>query len=139
MPDDASWWPEEEHRQPSVSVVIPTQPPAPRLERVIERLLAQRYDGTIEVLVVVDRPGHIAGVSPPPSLTGSIRRAVRTIMNTGEPGVEGARRTGRVQAHGEIVVFSSDDEEWPPDRLREVVVRRFAARRFSDAPWTMNR
>jgi glycosyltransferase involved in cell wall biosynthesis len=117
----------EEHRQPSVSIVIPVRPPAPRLARVIERLLAQRYEGTIEVLVVIDDGGQIPGVPAPPSLSGTLRRALRTMENAKEPGVNGARRTGREAAEGEIVVFCGDQEEWPPERLREVVVRRFVA------------
>lgn len=129
MADDVSTRSPEAHRQPSVSIVIPTQAPAPRLGRVVERLIAQRYDGTIEIVVVIDDGGEITGVRSPPSLSGTLRRAVRTMRNTQAPGVDGARRTGREAAQGEVVVFCDDDEEWPPDRLREVVLRRFVARR----------
>jgi len=122
-----------------VCIVIAARRGAPRLRRVIERLLAQRYEGTIEVLVVFDRGANAPGVPSPPSLTGTLRRALRTLRNTQEPGIDGARRTGRLTAEGEIVVYCRDDEEWPPDRLREVVLRRFVARGVVKAPRSANR
>ena len=126
------------HRQPSVCIVVPTRPPAPRLERVVEHLLAQRYEGTIEVVVVIDHSGDIAGVPAPPSLTGTVRRALRTMRNTRQPGLEGARITGRLEADGELVVYCADDEEWPPDRLRKIVLRRFIGRGSAKARRTAN-
>jgi glycosyltransferase involved in cell wall biosynthesis len=123
----------------SVSIVIPTHDPAPRLPRVIERLIAQRYEGTVEILVVVDGAGKLAGIPSPPSLSGTLRRALRTMINDGTPGLPGARRAGRLAAHGEIVVFCGDDEEWPPGRLREIVERRVAALPAAEAPGTAKR
>jgi glycosyltransferase involved in cell wall biosynthesis len=128
MADNVPTYTTEEHRQPSVSIVIPVQPPAPGLASVIERLLVQRYDGTIEVLVVIDDGGEIPEVPAPPSLSGTLRRALRTLYNARECGLEGARRTGREAAEGEIVVYCDQAEEWGPDRLREAVLRRFVAR-----------
>jgi glycosyltransferase involved in cell wall biosynthesis len=139
MADDVSSRSLEGYRQPSVCIVIPARPPAPRLARVIERLLAQRYEGTIEVLVVIDDGEDIPGVPSPPSLSGTLRRALRTLPNVQAPGLEGARRTGRSAAEGEIVVYCRADEEWHPDRLREVVVRRFVARRRAQARDWVNR
>jgi glycosyltransferase involved in cell wall biosynthesis len=139
MSDDMSSHSPERHRQPSVCIVIPARPPAPRLERVIERLLAQRYEGTIEVLVVIDDGGDIAGVPAPPSLSGTLRRALRTMQNAEEPGLDGARRTGRKAAEGEIIVFCGADEEWHSNRLREVVLRRFVTRRGTKARGSVNR
>jgi glycosyltransferase involved in cell wall biosynthesis len=139
MSDDVSTRSHDAHRQPSVCIVIPTRPPASRLARVIERLIAQRYEGTIEILVVIDDGGEIAGVPSPPSLSGTLRRAVRTISNTQAPGLDGARRTGRAAAQGEVVVFCGDDDEWPADRLRTVVLRRFVARGSTKAPHSSHR
>jgi glycosyltransferase involved in cell wall biosynthesis len=139
MSDDVSTRSHGAHRQPSVCIVIPTRPPAPRLARVIDRLMAQRYEGTIEVLVVFDDGGDIAGVPSPPSLSGTLRRALRTISNTRARGLDGARRTGRAAAQGELVVFCGDDEEWPPDQLRTVVLRRFVARGSTEAPRSAHR
>jgi glycosyltransferase involved in cell wall biosynthesis len=139
MADDVSSRSWEGDRQPSVCIVIPARPPAPRLARVIERLLAQRYEGTIEVLVVIDDGGDIPDVPSPPSLSGTLRRALRTMQNAQEPGLEGARRTGRKAAEGELIVFCGADEEWHPDRLREVVLRRFVARRRTKAGNSVNR
>jgi glycosyltransferase involved in cell wall biosynthesis len=134
MADDLSMGSHERDRDPSVSIVVPVQPPAPTLRRVIERLLAQRYEGTVEVLVVIDDGGDIAGVPSPPSLSGTVSRALRTIANTRQPGLDGARRTGREAAQGEVVVYCAADEEWPAGRLREIVLRRFVARRRSEVP-----
>jgi glycosyltransferase involved in cell wall biosynthesis len=128
MADDVSTRALEGHRQPSVCIVVPARPPAPGLRRVIELLMAQRYEGTVEVLVVIDGAGAIAGVPKPPSLSGTLRRALRTIANTKEPGLAGARRTGRMAAEAEMVVYCGADEEWAADRLREVVLRRFVGR-----------
>jgi len=128
MADDESTWAAERDRQPSVCIVVPARAPAAGLPRVIEKLMAQRYEGTVEVLVVIDGAGRIPDVPAPPSLTGTLRRALRTIVNTQEPGLEGARRTGRMAAGAELVVYCGADEEWPPDRLREVVLRRFVGR-----------
>jgi glycosyltransferase involved in cell wall biosynthesis len=138
MAEDESTLAAQRHRQPSVCIVVPTRPPAPRLERVVERLLAQRYEGTIEVVVVIDDDGDIAGVPPPPSLSGTVRRALRTLRNTRRPGLDGARITGRLAADGELVVYCADDEEWPPYRLREVVLRRFVGRSSAKAQRTAN-
>jgi glycosyltransferase involved in cell wall biosynthesis len=128
MADDLPTYAMNEHRQPSVSIVIPVRPPAPRLARVIERLLAQRYEGTIEVLVVIDDGGVIPGVPAPPSLSGTLQRALRTLYNAREPGLDGARQTGRESADGEIVVYCGAAEEWGPERLRETVLRRSVGR-----------
>ena len=139
MAADVSSHSSEGHRQPSVCIVVPARPPAPRLARVIKRLLAQRYEGTIEVLVVIDGRGDIPGVPSPPSLSGTLRRAVRLMQNAQEPGLEGARRTGREAADGESVLYCNASDEWPRDRLREVVLRRFVARGGSKAPGSLNR
>ena len=131
-------WAAERQRQPSVCVIVPARPPAPGLRRVIDKLMAQRYDGTMEVLVVVDGPGDIAGIPEPPSLSGTLCRALCTIANTQEPGLEGATRTGRMAAEAELVVYCRADEEWPPDRLREVVLRRFVGRGSVQVPRRVN-
>jgi glycosyltransferase involved in cell wall biosynthesis len=134
MPDHTSTMSPGAHHPLSVSIVIPTRDPAPLLPRVIQRLIAQRYEGTVEILVVVDGAGKVAGIPSPPSLSGTLRRALRTMQNAGTPGVRGARRAGRLAAHGEIVVFCGDDEEWPPGRLREIVARRVVARPSAEVP-----
>jgi glycosyltransferase involved in cell wall biosynthesis len=139
MPDDASTMSPGARRQPSVSIVIATRGPAPLLPRVIDRLIAEPYEGTIEVVVVIDGAGEIAGVPSPPSLSGTLRRAVRTLRNTGAPGLHGARRAGRLVAQGEIVVFCDDDEEWAPGRLRRIVARRFVPGRSVEVPDHVNR
>jgi glycosyltransferase involved in cell wall biosynthesis len=134
MPVDTSTMSPGAQHPPSVSIVIPTHGPAPVLPRVIERLTAQRYEGTVEIVVVVDGPGTIAGIPSPPSLSGTLRRALRTMRNAGTPGLPGARRAGRLAAHGEIVAFCGDDEVWPPGRLREIAARRVIALPSAEVP-----
>src|SRR4051812_24307857 len=110
-------------REPSVSIVIATREPAPQLARVIACLLGQRYGGSVEVVAVVDGPLDSAALPAPPSLTGTCRRALRTLRNAGPPGLPGARRTGRLAAHGEIVIDCGDRDEWPEGRLQRIVAR----------------
>ena len=106
-------------RWPSVTVVIPTRGRPELLARALRSIYAQRYDAHIECLVVLDGPDAATGPFPAPA-QGS-RRSLRVIANTRKPGLAGARNTGILAAHGELVAFCDDDDEWRPGKIGEQV------------------
>ena len=98
--------------QPSVSVVIPTRDRPGLLRRAVDSIRAQRYDGDIECITVFDQSHvHLAGFG---GLTGV---TLRGMTNSRSPGLAGARNTGILAAHGDLVAFCDDDDEWLPDKL----------------------
>ena len=104
-------------RWPAVTVVIPTRGRPELLARALRSIYAQRYDGDIECLVVLDGPA--AGDVPAPP--DAPRRSLRVIENTRKPGLAGARNTGILAAHADLVAFCDDDDEWRPGKIGEQV------------------
>jgi glycosyltransferase involved in cell wall biosynthesis len=82
----------------------------------VEHILAQRYRGEIECVVVFDQSRPRAPVAP----LGE-RRSLRAVTNDRTPGLAGARNTGAAAAAGELVAFCDDDDEWLPDKLQRQV------------------
>ncbi len=76
-------------------------------------MLAQEYDGGIEVLVVFDRI-EPDGASLEQDRPG---RMVRVLANARTPGLAGSRNTGILAAQGELVAFCDDDDVWLPGKL----------------------
>lgn len=103
---------------PSVSVVIPTRGRPDLVRAAVRAALAQEYEGHIEVIVVFDQqavdPLHDIQVP-----AGS--RGLRTLANGRTPGLAGGRNTGILAAHGELVAFCDDDDEWMPAKTRRQV------------------
>jgi glycosyltransferase involved in cell wall biosynthesis len=101
---------------PSVTVVVPTHQRPTELRRAVSAILAQRYAGPIEIIVVFDK-SEIAevDVSPPAG------RRVTCLANTRRPGLPGARNTGLLEASGDLIAFCDDDDEWLPDKLHQQV------------------
>jgi glycosyltransferase involved in cell wall biosynthesis len=98
---------------PSVSVVVPTRDRPLFLSRALAGILAQRYPGDIECLVVFDQ----SEVSLP-LINAAERSRVRALVNHRSPGLAGARNTGALAATGELIAFCDDDDEWLPNKLR---------------------
>ncbi|MFT4288901.1 glycosyltransferase family 2 protein [Nocardioides sp.] len=102
---------------PTVSVVIATVDRPVLLRRAVLAALEQRYDGEVEVIVVHDRtePRQIdlPGLAP--------GRSVRIVSNRRTPGLAGARNTGILAGHGELVAFCDDDDAWAETKLCEQV------------------
>jgi glycosyltransferase involved in cell wall biosynthesis len=107
-------------RWPGVSVVVPTRDRPNLVVRAVQAIFAQRYEGPIEVLVVFDQ-------SEPRPLDVASRadRSIRVMENERSSGLAGARNTGILAAHKELVAFCDDDDEWFPDKLH-TQVERFA-------------
>ena len=101
-----------------MSVVVATRDRPELLRRAIDSIVAQRYDGPIEVVVVFDRS------DPDRSLErSSDDRAVRVIPNRATPGLAGARNSGIRAAEGDLVAFCDDDDLWLPNKLAAQAAR----------------
>ena len=101
---------------PLVSVVIATRDRPQMLREAVASVLAQDYEGPVEVVVVFDQ------AEPDTSLAeerGS--RTVRVVTNVRSPGLAGARNSGVTAARGEYVAFCDDDDYWLPAKLRRQV------------------
>jgi glycosyltransferase involved in cell wall biosynthesis len=100
---------------PSVGVVIPTRNRPQLLARAIEAVQAQDYPGTVRAVVVFDQatPDHL--------LARSGDRPVMVLVNTRTPGLAGARNTGILSLHTDLVAFCDDDDTWAPAKLTRQV------------------
>lgn len=94
---------------PDVSVVIPVHDRPEALERAIASVLAQRFEGTMEIVVVDD-----ASRVPVPEKDEPRLRIVRHRVNRG---AAEARNTGIREARGEFVAFLDSDDVWEPGKL----------------------
>jgi GT2 family glycosyltransferase len=101
-----------ERSWPPVSVVVPTRDRPQPLRRAVAAILAQRYPGPVECVVVFDQSDpELPWDDPGPG------RRLRLVRNQRTPGLAGARNTGIVHATGELVAFCDDDDEWLPGKL----------------------
>jgi glycosyltransferase involved in cell wall biosynthesis len=97
---------------PSVGVVVPTRNRPELLARAVAAILGQDYPAPVRVVVVYD------GGEPDHDLAGD---RVTVCTNTRTPGLAGARNTGILALHTELVAFCDDDDVWAPDKLRRQV------------------
>jgi glycosyltransferase involved in cell wall biosynthesis len=101
---------------PKVSVVVATRDRPEMVREAIESILAQDFDGDIEVIVVADQS------EPDVDLTRTdADRTVRVIRNVRSGGLAGARNTGIEAASGAFVAFCDDDDYWLPGKLARQV------------------
>jgi glycosyltransferase involved in cell wall biosynthesis len=106
-------------RRPPVTAVIPTHNRPQLMQRALESVLSQEYDGEIEVIVVFDASDPFD-----PPVTVPVDRSVRTVLNQRSRGLAGARNTGIVLAQHDYVAFLDDDDYWLPGKL-EAQMERF--------------
>lgn len=102
--------------RPTVTAIVPTRDRPAVLVRALRAILAQDYEGPIEVLVVFDRQEAVE-----PDLEVPEGRELRVITNTRSPGLAGARNSGALAARGRVLAFCDDDDEWLQGKLREQV------------------
>jgi glycosyltransferase involved in cell wall biosynthesis len=102
--------------RPAVCAVVPTLDRPQLLARAIASILSQDYDGTVDVIIVVDR-ADIGSVAD--SYADEPR--VSVMANSRTPGLSGARNTGILASSAHYVAFCDDDDEWLPSRLRAQV------------------
>ena len=102
--------------RPRASVVICTVDRPKLLREAIASIVAQRYDGVIETLVVYD------GTAPDTSLNvNDARRPVTVLRNTHRRGLPAGRNCGAEVATGEFLGFCDDDDTWLPDKTETQV------------------
>ena len=106
---------------PSVSVVIPTHARPELMKRAVESVIAQRYDGRVEIIVVFD-----ACDPDLPVVELDARHDLRGLVNSRTPGLAGARNTGILGSSHAYVAFLDDDDYWLPNKL-EFQMGAFAA------------
>ncbi|MBE7191228.1 MAG: glycosyltransferase [Gordonia polyisoprenivorans] len=90
-----------------VSVVIPTTG-RPTVTAAVESVLAQRFTGDIEVLVVADMAGD-------PQIPRDPR--IQALRVGPRAGANVARQHAVDRASGDLVAFLDDDDTWHPDKL----------------------
>ena len=101
---------------PSVSVVVPTRHRMELLRRALDSIVGQRYDGSIEIVVVFDQEEPLdPGVEMRPL------RSIRVLSNDRVAGLAGARNTGILAATGDFIAYCDDDDEWLPDKVRRQI------------------
>jgi glycosyltransferase involved in cell wall biosynthesis len=77
----------------------------------VASILAQDYEGPLEVLVVHDRE------DPDPDLVMAGHRPVRVLRNARTTGLAGARNTGVLHTDADLVAFCDDDDRWIRTKL----------------------
>jgi glycosyltransferase involved in cell wall biosynthesis len=98
-----------------VSAVIPAFNRRDYLPRAIDSALAQTVP--VDEIIVVDDGSTDGSADLVASRYGNRVRIVRQANS----GVAGARRRGIQDAHGEWIAFLDSDDEWTPDRNRELL------------------
>lgn len=98
---------------PSVGVVVPTHDRPALLREALAAILAQDYQGRVQVVVVFDR------AVPDESLADGDR--VLVLANDRTPGLAGARNRGILALETDLVAFCDDDDWWLPGKLRAQV------------------
>lgn len=98
---------------PLMSVVIATCGRPQLLRRAVRSVLAQDYEGPVEIIVVFDR----IGIDPLADLPVHPLRSIRTMTNQRTAGLAGGRNTGILAARGAYVAFCDDDDAWLPAKL----------------------
>jgi len=101
--------------RPDVSVVMPVYGSRPSLGRAIDAVLAQRFAGSFELVVVAsaDTPGDLADVPAHPSLSA--------VTHVGRLRPAAARNLGVARARADLLAFTDDDAICDPDWLARLV------------------
>ena len=98
---------------PSVSVIVPAYKQQDFLERCLDSIEAQSYEGEVEVIVVDDgSPDEGAAVA---RAHGSAPR----VIEQENGGVSSARNAGIIASTGEYLAFLDADDFWHKDKLRD--------------------
>ncbi|MFC4783446.1 glycosyltransferase family 2 protein [Nocardioides sp. MAHUQ-72] len=96
-----------------VTAVIATRNRPELLAKAVDAVLAQDYDGPIEVIAVFDQAEPVGDLE-----RSGTHRSVRVTTNARTPGLPGARNTGIALGTHPLVAFCDDDDLWLPAKLR---------------------
>ena len=100
---------------PQVSVVIPVFNNARTVGHAIESVLAQRFDGEVEAIVVDD-----GSTDDSAEVLRAFDRRIRVIDQPNR-GAAAARNAGAAVAHGEYLAFLDADDVWLPRKLASTI------------------
>jgi len=101
---------------PSVGVVIPTRDRPDQVREAIASVLAQDYQGRLQVVVVFD------GAPVDQDLARDAQPGqVNVLANDRKPGLAGARNCGILASSTDLIAFCDDDDRWLPGKLRAQV------------------
>ncbi|MBE3604183.1 glycosyltransferase family 2 protein, partial [bacterium] len=98
-----------------VSAVIPVYNGAATIARAVASVLAQRYDGAVETIVVDD-----GSTDSTRAILAGFGDHIRTIHQPNR-GPAAARNVGARLAAGEYLAFLDADDEWMPEKLARTV------------------
>jgi glycosyltransferase involved in cell wall biosynthesis len=101
---------------PSVTVIVPSRGRPQLRARAVRSILAQRYPGSVECLVVFDGGDRLL-----PSMELGPGRALNSTDNRRGSGLPAARNSGVLVSSSELLAFCDDDDEWLPDKLHHQV------------------
>ncbi|WP_226006797.1 glycosyltransferase [Natrinema salinisoli] len=96
---------------PDASVVVPARDEGRRLERTLESLAAQTFDGRLEVIVVASGARTVA-VARARSIVDQV------VIDDRQEGPGPARNRGSSAADGEVLLFTDADTVVPPSWVR---------------------
>lgn len=108
--------------RPGVSAVVATHGRPELVRRTIDAIVAQRYNGPVEVVVVHDNEDIDPGLPRVAEVDGHAR-VVRSIANVRSQGLAGARNSGIAECSHDLVGFCDDDDIWFPQKLARQVDR----------------
>lgn len=95
-----------------MTAVVPTHNRPELMRRAVHSVLAQDYEGTLDIIIVYDR------AEPDLSLEQTHGdRNVHVMKNARTPGLAGSRNTGILAATGQFIAFCDDDDQWEPEKL----------------------
>ncbi|NEP63683.1 MAG: glycosyltransferase [Symploca sp. SIO2G7] len=98
---------------PNVSVVIPTYNRITMLKEALRSVLAQTFEGTIEIIVIDDN-----SQDGTPQTIQEQYPQIRLITCTKNGGPSAARNKGIKAAQGSYIAFLDSDDLWEPDYLK---------------------
>lgn len=103
---------------PKVSVVIPTYKRLDYLEKAIQSVIKQNYQGDIEIVVIDDSPNENCSLE---KIKVPKNREINYIHNDKRIGLPASRNKGLLNATGEFKAFLDGDDEHHPDKLKEQI------------------
>jgi len=102
---------------PAVSVILATRDRPELLRQAVSSVLAQDFDGSIEIIAVYDQTAPDASLATDLETSHGADRSIRVIENSRTPGLPGARNSGMAVAQGSWIAFCDDDDSWRPSKL----------------------